>query len=152
MVMAVAAFTIPLTMFVRAASANGVAVSGEPVEVHAAGGRTWGIYFNDADNSGYTTSCNVTDRNGRQVPIRPAGMTITSSDTEMLDLLFRVPDDGWFVAQCAAEGAEARVGPVGNVSLLAGGVVAAMFLGIGGVVAGSLWFARRSRVAHSLPA
>ena len=77
--------------------------------MRAPGNRTWGIYLNDADNSGYSESCVVADSSGRPVAIRDPGMTVSASDTEMLDHVFTTPEDGRFTVECNAQSASARV-------------------------------------------
>lgn len=145
-VLAAAALIVPVTLFERATSDKGVALRGEPVAVNAPPSRTWGVYFDDADNSGYSESCTATDSNGRAITIRDAGATVTTSDTEMLDLVFTTPGDGSFTIACSVGGAEARVGPVGNFSFLLVGILVAALLGLGGLVVGVVWLVRRTSV------
>lgn len=49
---------------------------------------TFGIYINDADNSGYSLSCSANDADGLPIQLRYPGWHMTSSETEMLDYVF----------------------------------------------------------------
>ncbi|MEI7055317.1 hypothetical protein WBG06_05815 [Nocardioides sp. CCNWLW239] len=132
-------FVAPITLFILAAADNGVGVADAPITVDAPGHQTWGIYFNDADNSGYSGYCSVNDSAGRPVEIRDPGATVSSSDTEMLDHVFTTPEGGSFTVDCQAEDASVRVGPVGNLpSVLIGAVIAAG-LGLVGLGLGIHW-------------
>lgn len=135
---------MPVTLFVLASSDKGVALRAEHTKVDAPADRTWGIYVDNADNSGYSESCTATDSRGRAIAIRDAGPTVTSSDTEMLDLVFTTPRDGTFTISCEVSGAVARVGPVGSLPLVLVGVLVAALLGLGGLVTGLVWLARRT--------
>ncbi|MCW2857102.1 MAG: hypothetical protein JWR52_2717 [Marmoricola sp.] len=144
LVLAALAVVVPVTRFAVASGDKGVALGEGPSKVQAPGGRTWGIYFNDPDNSGYSESCNATDSKGQAITLRDPGMTVTSSDTEMLDHVFTTPADGRFTIECDAQRASARVGPVGRFPEVAIGLALAALLGLGGLVAGSIWLTRRS--------
>jgi hypothetical protein len=102
------------------------------------------VYFDDRDNSGYSESCTVTDSTGRPITLRDPGMTISFSDTEMLDHVFDTPHDGRFTIACQIESADARVGPVGSLPSLLIGLAAAALLGLGGLTTGVLWLTHRS--------
>lgn len=144
LVLAAVAFIVPVTIFALASSDKGIALGNGTTELHAPANHTWGIYFNDADNSGYTESCMVTDSDGQQVAIRDPGMTVSSSDTEMLDHVFTTPRDGHFTIACNAQSADVRVGPVGSLRSVLIGVSAAAILGLAGLVTGILWLTRRA--------
>lgn len=144
LVLGAVAFIVPVTLFALASSDKGVALGHGPTEVHAPANHTWGIYFNDADNSGYRESCTATDSEGHAIATRDPRVTVTSSDTEMLDHVFTTPRDGHFTIACNAQSADVRVGPVGSLpSVLIGGPLAAL-LGLGGLVTGILWLTRRA--------
>ena len=147
LVLAALVFVIPLTRYLLATGDKGVALGDGPTKVHASGDRTWGVYFNDPDNTGYSESCGITDSRGRTIALRDPGMTVSSSDTEMLDHVFTTPADGRFTIECDAQGASARVGPVGNLVQVVIGLALAALLGVGGLITGSLWLTRRSSVA-----
>jgi hypothetical protein len=144
LVMGAAAFIVPVTLFVLASSDKGIALGDGPTEVHAPAHRTWGIFFNDADNSGYSESCSATDSEGRAIALRDPGVTVTSSDTEMLDHVFTTPRDGHFTIACNAQGADVRVGPAGSLRSVLIGVSVAALLGLGSLVTGILWLTRRA--------
>ena len=91
LVLAAVAFVVPVTLFALASSDKGIGLGDGPTEVHSSGNRTWGIYFNDADNSGYRESCTATDSQGQAIAIHDPGVTASSSDTEMLDHVFTTP-------------------------------------------------------------
>lgn len=144
LVAAVASFIVPVAVFAMTVGDEGVDIGDGVVKVDAPPDRTWGIYFNDADNTGYGESCSVRDDAGRRIGIRDPGPTVTFSETEMLDHVFVTPADGTFTIDCNANGATVRVGPVGNLpSVLVGTGVAAL-LGLLGLVLGSFWLIRRT--------
>jgi hypothetical protein len=149
LVAAVGTFVIPIAFFVMAASNDGLKVGDDPKTVETSGNRTWGIYFDDRDNTGYSESCSITDGEGGPVEIRDPGPTVSSSDTEMLDHVFTTPADGKFTVECNATSATVRVGPVGNLSSVLIGVAVAGALGLAGLVIGVVWLTRRTSV--SLP-
>lgn len=143
---AAVAFVVPIAQFAVASGEDGVAVRDTPVTLNAPAHRTWGVFFNDADNSGYSGFCAVSDGAGRSVEIRDPGATVSSSDTEMLNHVFTTPDGGTFTIACQAEGASVRVGPVGNLpSVLVGSMVAAG-LGLAAFTLGMMWLPRRRSV------
>lgn len=144
---AAAAFVIPIVLFAIATSNDGLKVGDAPVTVQTSGGRTWGIYFNDADNTGYSESCSINDSRGVPVDMRFPGPTVSSSDTEMLDHVFTTPTGGTFTIECNATSATVRVGPVGNLPSVLIGVAAAAVLGLTGCVLGIIWLTRRTSVA-----
>lgn len=137
------ALIVPVVRFALAAGNDGVAVGHEPVTVHAPAGRTWGIYFNDPDNTGYGESCRIADARGNPVRLRDPGWSV-GGDTEMLDHEFTTPSDGTFTVSCEVSRATARVGPVGNLSAVLIGGCLAMVAGLVGLVTGTLWLTRRT--------
>jgi hypothetical protein len=141
-VLAAVAIVVPVTLFALATSDKGVALHGGATAINAPPHRTWGVYVNDVDNSGYSESCTATDSSGRAIAIRDAGPRVTSSDTEMLDLVLTTPRHGSFTISCSVGGAEARVAPVGNFPLVLMGLLAAALLGLGGLIVGILWLVR----------
>jgi len=144
LVLGAVAFIVPAIVFVLASSDKGIALGDGPTKVRAPANRTWGIYFNDADNSGYSESCTATDSGGQAIAIRDPGVTVSSSDTEMLDHVFTTPRDGHFTIACNAQSADVRVGPVGSLPSVLIGVSVAAGLGLGGLVTGILWLTRRA--------
>lgn len=146
LVAAAVAFVVPVTLFAFASGDEGVAVTDTPVVVDAPAHRAWGIYFNDADNSGYSGYCSVSDGAGRPVEIRDPGATVSSSDTEMLNHVFTTPEGGRFIVECRADNASVRVGPVGNLPSVLIGTVIAAGLGATGFALGVMWLIRRGSV------
>lgn len=67
LVLAAFAFVVPIAVSMQASDATSVVLEEEPIQVQAPSSQTWGIYFNDADNSGYGHSCRAARR------IRSAG-------------------------------------------------------------------------------
>ncbi len=138
-----AAFVIPVLLFSIALGADGVKIGDSPVTVPTSAGKTWGIYNKDADNTGYSQSCSVSDGRGAPIAIRNPGPTISSSDTEMLDQVFTTPRDGAFTIECSTTSATVRIGPVGNFVSVLMGIAGAMVLGLTGFVLGVVWLGRR---------
>ncbi|MCL3836988.1 hypothetical protein [Aeromicrobium duanguangcaii] len=147
LVLAVFAFVVPLAVAMQESDPTSVVLERTPVEVEAPGNALWGIYFDDADNSGYGHSCRATDDYGQLIDLRDPGVTFTSSDTEMLDLIFTTPPNGRFTIQCDAQSAVARVAPVESIRRVLSALVPAAFLGIAGVIAGVVWLRRDSSIA-----
>lgn len=136
-------FVIPMVKFAQAELDDGVSVGSEPVTVYAPPDHVWGLYVYDPDNSGYYASCRVTDAEGSLIELRGPGVSISSSEYESLDQEFTTPDEGSFIVSCDVRGATVRVAPVGDLRALLIGVALGGVLGFVGLVAGSLWLARR---------
>lgn len=139
------AFVVPVVKFARADFDDGVSVGFEPVTVYAPGDRTWGLYFYDPDNSGYSASCLVTDPEGGLLELRDPGVNISSYEFETLDQQFTTPAGGAFIVTCTADGSMVRVAPVGDLRAVLIGVTVGAVLGLAGTVLGSLWLVRRRR-------
>jgi hypothetical protein len=93
--LAAVAVAAPLSRYVVAASDKGFALrDGSQAEVHAPGGRTWGLYFDDADNSGYSESCTATDSAGRPIAIRDPGPTIPNMEQTHECVMFTATQSG----------------------------------------------------------
>ncbi|RNM17408.1 hypothetical protein EFL26_01060 [Nocardioides pocheonensis] len=150
LLLAAAAVVAPLVPYVLAARDNGVPLGEGPSEIVAPGDRTWGVYFDDRDNSGYGETCTVTDSTGRPIAVRDPGVTVSFSSTEMLGHVFDTPSDGRFTIACHGESADVRVGPVGSLPSLLVGMAAAALLGLVGVIAGSVWLTRRSAAPEAV--
>jgi hypothetical protein len=66
--------------------------------------KTYGIYVNDVNNSGYSLSCSAKDAQGRRIHMNdqtPA--TVTTSATNNLDLVFNT-GSGDLTITCTAPG------------------------------------------------
>lgn len=104
--------------------------------------KPYGIYIDDADNSGYTYSCSVKDAAGRAVPVSdlPPGR-VTSSDTELL-ITFS-SGSGELTIDCLVRGERVSVRPTPAQRPLVLGVIAG---GIAGTLGAGLlisWLAQR---------
>jgi len=82
------------------------------------------------------------DSRGRDVATRDPGWTVSSSDTETLDIVFTTPADGHFAAVCDIKGASARVAPVGSLRGFGMGLAATALLGLAAVSVGIVWLLR----------
>jgi hypothetical protein len=142
--LAALAFVVPIALYALTSDERGFAVGDGPTQVEASGHRTWGIYLNDADNSGYSESCAITDSHGMDVPLRDPGWTMSSSETEMLDHLFTTPDDGRFTIDCSSQSADVRVAPAADLHSIMIGFAVATAAGLAGLVLGIIWLTRRS--------
>jgi hypothetical protein len=121
-----------VTLFALASNDKGIALGDGPTEVHAPANHTWGIYFNDVDNSGYSESCTATDSEGQAIAHRDPGVTVSSSETEMLDHVFTTPGDGHFTIAATLRARTCAWDRSGaSHRFLIGGSVAAL-LGLGG--------------------
>ncbi|WGL53387.1 hypothetical protein P5P86_06045 [Nocardioides sp. BP30] len=105
--------------------------------------RTYGIYVDDADNSGYSETCSATDDRGGSIRMRDSSWSISSSDTEMLDLVYDT-GSGDLVLTCSVPGEIVTTRPVpANALVLLG--VAGVAVGIAGIVLVIVGLSRRRR-------
>jgi hypothetical protein len=138
LVLALAAVAIPGTGFVRAVTGAEVSLDAGSVHLMLPADRTYGIYADDDDNSGYSERCGIVDADGRQVRLSDPGWSMSSSDTENLDRVFNT-GDGDVTISCDMSGATASTRPVPNyTAMLLGGLLAALLgaIGIGLFVSG----------------
>ena len=119
---------VAVTLFVRSLEGDSVRLDESPRQVALPADRTYGIYVEDADNSGYSQSCDVRDPDGREVPLRSPGWTVSSSDTETLDLVFDT-GAGDLTISCTIPGEQVTAKPVPKVLALVLGIVVAGILG-----------------------
>lgn len=113
------AIVVPIVAYGRALAAEGVDVSGEQKELSVTPQRAYGIYFDDADNSGYSESCSAEDGQGRSLDLKDPPWSI-GTETETLDHVFESPTDRVSI-ECSVDGATASVRPLpSNRSLLLG--------------------------------
>lgn len=144
---ALGAAIVAASLFVRSLDGDSVRVDESPGQVVLPADRTYGIYVDDADNSGYSESCSVRDSHGRQVPLRGPGWTAFSSDTETLDFVFDT-GTGDLTISCTVPGEQATAKPVPNVLALVLGIAAAGILGVAALGFLIVWLlARPSRTA-----
>ena len=78
-----------------------------------------------------------------EVPLRVPGWTVSSSDTEMLDLVFDT-GDGDLTISCTIPGELVTAKPVPNVLALALGIVVAGLLGVATLGFLVVWLLARS--------
>ena len=110
-----------------------VRVNSIPEKVLLPAHETYGFFINDADNSGYSESCDVLDR-GRHVPLRDPSWSVSSSEFETLDFVFNT-GSGHLTLSCDVPGETVLAKAVPNyvgiaVGLLAGGVLACLGAGL----------------------
>lgn len=140
---AVVAVAAPAVSYIRASSEKSVTLDQRDQDVSLPPNKPYGIYIDDADNSGFTYRCSVKDAAGRDVPVSnyPPGR-ITSSDTEMLDTTFN-SGSGELTINCLVRGERVSVRPAPAQRPLVFGVIAG---GIAGTLGAGLlisWLAQR---------
>jgi hypothetical protein len=90
-------------------------LTGQPQHVVLPAHKKYGIYVNDANNSGYSLSCAAKDAHGRQVHMDDqTPPTISSSGTNNLDLAYNT-GSGDLTFTCSASGAQTTTGPLAGV-------------------------------------
>lgn len=129
---ALIAVAVPGVFYARALDEDGVDLTGGRRHVVLPPHETWGIYVDDADNSGYSERCSAHDADGRTVRMQDPPWSFSTSDTENLDLVFDT-GSGRQTIDCAVSGEEvtARRLP-NNDALLIGFVLAAILGACGG--------------------
>jgi hypothetical protein len=141
--LAVVAVTVPGIGFVRTTSDGGVRLDRGAHHLVLPAHRTYGIYVDDADNSGYSESCAAVDEvSGREIRMRDPGWSFSSSDTEVLDLVFDT-GAGKISLTCAVGGERVTVRPVPHYGAMLLGVVVAGILGTVGLGMLVAWAAIR---------
>ncbi|WP_236757551.1 hypothetical protein [Aeromicrobium sp. PE09-221] len=143
---------MPIAISMQASDATSVVLEEKPIQVQAPSSQTWGIYFNDSDNSGYGHSCRAADEYGQPIELRDPGVTFTTSDTEMLDLIFTTPPSGRFTVQCDVQSAVARVAPAEIQRTVLSALGEAALLGIAGVAVGVVWLKSSPAPERTFPA
>lgn len=132
-VAAIAALAFTGVGFFRAATADGVRLDDGPQEVVLPAHRTYGVFVDDADNSGYSESCSAVDRDdGHEIPMRDPSWSISSSDTEVLDFVFDT-GSGRLSLSCSVPGERVTVRPVPRYAALLIGGAAGVVSGVIGV-------------------
>lgn len=95
---------------------------------------TYGIYVVDADNSGYAMSCAATDAQGQAVRMGDPSWSISSSDTETLDLVYTT-GSGDLTITCPVAGEIVTTRPVPDYrGLVLGALGAGAMAALGGVL------------------
>lgn len=95
--------------------------------------RTYGIYVDDLNNSGYSENCSATDAQGHDVEMRFPSWSISSSSTENLDLAYNT-GSGDLTINCSVPGEIVTTRPVLNYTALLLGGLAAGALAVLGIV------------------
>ncbi len=139
-VLVLAAVVAPVVEIVHVASEPSVTLGSGSQRVTLPAHAGYGIYFNDTDNSGYSESCQATDA-GRPVVLSDPGFSMTSSDTDNLDMVFST-GSGRLVIDCQSTAEQVTVRPVPDYKTILVGAALAVVLGMVGVVTGILWLAR----------
>lgn len=135
---------LPGLRYAIAAHNQGVALRTGPEEVVLPAHQTYGVYVDDTDNSGYSEYCVITDVSGQQISQRDPSFSVSSSDTEVLDIVFNT-GTGRLTIDCDISAERVTVKPVPNLKALLAGVLLAGLLGCAG--GASLLAGRRGRGA-----
>ena len=143
-VLALVAVAVPGVGFARTTAGDGVRLDGTAQHLRLPAHKTYGIYIDDADNSGYSDSCSAVDRDGRSIDIKDASWSVSSSDTETLDYVFDT-GSGDLTITCSVPGERVTARPVPNFGALALGVGIGGILGLAGATMIIVWFVTRSR-------
>lgn len=146
--MAFTAVAVPGVGYLRAQSDSGVRIGASPRHLDVPAHHTYGVYVDDADNSGYSESCTALDEgNGRPISMRGPSWSMSSSDTETLDLVFD-SGTGKVSISCSVPGERVTVREVPHYAAMLLGLVLSIVLGILGVgllIAWAIvWFARHT--------
>jgi hypothetical protein len=90
-------------------------LTGQPQHVVLPAHKEYGIYINDANNSGYSLNCTAKDSQGRQVHMGShTPPTISNSGTNNLDLVYNT-GSGDLTFTCSASGAQTTTQPLTGV-------------------------------------
>lgn len=145
-----AALAVPGVGWLRATSADGLALGDTARRIDLPPGATYGIYLTDADNSGYSLACTGTDhRTGRPVRFGSPGWNI-GTETVMLEHVYDTGSGELTIACRSGEPVETR--PVPDDRALALGLALAGLLGCTGAGLLVAWYAGRRRdQATTLP-
>lgn len=130
----------------RATSGPSVHLANGPQQVVLPPDKTYGIYVEDANNSGYTESCTATDAQ-HQAAVRMGGpsWSISSSGTETLDMVYNT-GSGDLTINCSVPGETVTTRPVPNYQGLLLGGLAAGILAVLGIILIGEGFTRTRRM------
>lgn len=141
---ALVAISVPGFGYVRALSEDGVTLDSGPVDLVLPAHRTYGVYVDDSDNSGYSENCSAVDKSqGRPIQMKDPSWNISSSDTEVLDIVFDT-GSGHVSISCTVPGERVTIRAVPHDSAMFLGFALAMILGIPGVGMIIAWAVIRS--------
>jgi hypothetical protein len=117
----------------RTTNGPSVRLADGPQHVVLPAASTYGIYINDANNSGYTESCSATDALGNTIQMRDPPWSISGSDTETLDMVYNT-GSGHLRINCSVPGEIVTTRPVLNYWALVLGGLAAAAMAVLGIV------------------
>ena len=143
---AVVAAAVPFFSFVQVLSRDEVPLPAGPQELVLPAHRTYGVYVDDADNSGYWERCSATDARGGPIRMDEPSWNIDwFSDTENLDYVFDT-GSGRVTVECAVPGETVTLRQVPNdhALLLGGAVGSGLFaISVGLLIGGAVVLATR---------
>jgi hypothetical protein len=134
-VLAALAVVVPGVGYARTPSSGPeVHLNGGAQQVSLPAGKTYGVYVNDPDNSGYRESCRSLDADGQPIAMRDPWWSMSGSSTENLDFVFNT-GSGALTLICSVPGEQVTIRPLPNFRALVagialGGVLAAAGLGL----------------------
>lgn len=146
--LAVVAIAVPGVGYVRTMNADGLSLSNGPLQVSVSNGRSYGIYVDDADNSGYSLACSAADAEGQRIQLDDPPWSISSSDTETLDLAFKA-GPGELSVTCDIPGEQVTLRPLPDNHSLEIGILLAAIFGCSGMCLLIAWAARSTRTPTS---
>lgn len=125
---AVAAIAFSVGLYAHTSSQPSVRLDGTRQLLDLPPNTEYGIYVDDADNSGYSQSCSAFDADGRRIHLRDPSWNVSDSETENLDLVFNT-GSGQVTMMCSVPGERVTARPVPNfgafaLGILAGGIAA----------------------------
>jgi hypothetical protein len=149
--LALVGLVISVVAYARTASEPGIRLDEGPQRLVLPADRTYGVYVDDADNSGYSERCSAVNSLGQQIPLSDPWWTFSGSETEMLDIVFNT-GSGNLTIDCSVPGERITLRPVPNLRATLIGVGLSGILGVAGAVLMLLWFTtRRPRQPHAPP-
>jgi hypothetical protein len=95
-------------------SSKVIQLTGKPQHVTLPAHKKYGIYVNDANNSGYSLRCTARDRQGGQVYMDDQTPATISNGTDDLDLVYDT-GSGDLTFTCSATGAQTTTRPLTGV-------------------------------------
>ena len=129
--MAVVVVTVMVLHSVQ--SGHGVRLADGPHRLVLPADTTYGIYVNDANNSGYSEKCSATDAQGNRVRMAPPPWSLSTSDTEMLDMVYNT-GSGELTINCSVPGEVVTTRPVPTYWELLLGAMTAGVMAAAGIV------------------
>jgi hypothetical protein len=149
-VLAVLVMAVPGVGYARAAGGQSVHLDDGPQHVVLPADQTYGIYVDDADNSGYSERCSAVDARGQHVQMADPWWSVSDSNTEMLDIVFNT-GSGNLTIDCSIPGEHVTVRPVPNLRALVLGVAGGGILGLAGAFMLLVWLIGRQSRRRSNP-